>query len=662
MDVPLAASLPFIQATGAPTMTEPVPSPAMRLVINVLAALLPIGTIVWALDLLRLAGLLVYPQQFGAVVVGVALALVFLHVPAGAGRQRSGRVPWYDVLGAVAGFATCVYIAIKFPEFSIAPFRSTPSLVAAFVLIPLLLEGARRTAGLAITLVAVGFLILGLVAWLLPGDLVGRRVSFEGLAHYVTWNSSAILGAPTMVVITVVVAFVLFGQGLFLSGGSGFFTDISIALMGRYRGGQAKIAVIASALFGTISGSAVANVMSTGVVTIPMMKKAGYRPQVAGAIEAVSSTGGQLLPPVMGVAAFLMAEFLQVSYATIAIAALIPALIYFAALFIQTDLEAARHGIKPVAKSEIPRSRDVLKAGWFIPLPFVILIAGIFWLSLPLDRAALYSLVVVIISGFLLGYKGTRLHGKSLWEILTSTGFSVLDIFMIAPLAGLVIGVLNVSGLGFSLAMSLVALAGGNAVLLLLLTAIVSIILGMGMPTVGVYILLATLVAPALINVGFEPLAAHLFIFYFGMLSMITPPVAMAAFAAASISGSDSLRTAVSSMRFGWSAFVIPFLFIYSPSLLFNGGLLETLLDISTALLALWLISAALVGYSVRRIPLGIRVPYAIAGAGLFLPVGMFSFSSTANLAGLAIGVALIVFDWTRKPHAPASTETIGAA
>ena len=275
-----------------------------------------------------------------------------------------------------------------------------------------------------------------------------------------------------------------------------------------------------------------------------MMKRAGYRPHVAGAIEAVASTGGQLMPPVMGVAAFLMAEFLQVSYATIAIAALIPALIYFAALFIQVDLEAARHGIERVRESDIPSTTEVLKAGWFIPVPFMILIAGIFWLNFSLDLSALYALAAVIVSGLIFGYRGQRLTMKGIFEVFHTTGLGVLDIFMIAPLAGIVIGVLNITGLSFSLALSLVALAGGSVIALLLLTGAVSIVLGMGMPTVGVYILLATLVAPALIEIGIDPLAAHLFIFYYGMLSMITPPVAIGAFAAASISGSSPMRTA----------------------------------------------------------------------------------------------------------------------
>lgn len=606
------------------------------------------------MNLPRRVGLLLYPEQFGAGMLGVALALVYLHVPAGGGRERRGPVPWYDLLLAAAGIAVCLFVAVAFPQFSTSSLRTAAGLAASSLLIALLLEGARRTAGLPIMLVAVAFLVLGLTAWLLPGDLMGRRVALDSLVWYMTWNTSAILGQPTMVVVTIVVAFVLFGQALFLSGGSAFFTDISMALMGRFRGGQAKIAIVASALFGTISGSAVANVVSTGVVTIPMMKRAGYRPHVAGAIEAVASTGGQLMPPVMGVAAFLIAEFLQMSYGAIALAALIPSVIYFAALFIQVDLEAARHGIARVPAADIPRAGGVMRAGWAVPLPFVVLVACIFWLNVPLDLAALYATLAVVLCGVVAGYRGARLNPRGMLDVLRTTGLGVLDILMIAPLAGIVIGVLNVSGLGFTMALSLVALAGGSVVALLFLTGGVSIVLGMGMPTVGVYILLATLVAPALVQVGIDPLAAHLFIFYYGMLSMITPPVAIGAFAAASIARSDPMRTGFGAMRFGWSAFVIPFLFVFSPSLLLRSGPVETAIDVVTALAAVWLIAAGLTGYSLRRIGAAQRVAYTVAGACLLVPVGMFGWSHLANLAGAALGGFLLLRDGTRR-NAPAT-------
>lgn len=622
---------------------------AYRILVAALAAALPLGVIVWATNLLRQFGFLFYPQQFGAVMLGIGLALVFLQVPARNGRSRTGPVPWYDAILSLLGFAVCIYIASVFPTLSTTAHKTMLGLGASAILIVLLLEGARRTAGLPIMLVGVAFLFIGLIAWALPGELAGRRVSIESLTWYMTWNTNSILGLPTMIAVTVGVAFVFFGQALFISGGSDFFTDIAMALMGRYRGGQAKIAIVASALFGTISGSAVVNIISTGVVTIPMMKKAGYRPQVAAAVEAVASTGGQLMPPVMGVAAFLIAEFLQISYAEIAIAALIPSVIYFAALFIQVDLEAGRYKIARVPRDQIPNAWTVLRQGWLIPLPFVVLVVGMFKLNVPLDLVALYATLAVVFVGFIVGYKGARLTPKKLLKVLTSTGFTVLDLIMIVPIAGIVIGVLNVSGLSFTLALALVSAAGGNPIVLLFLTAIVSIILGMGMPTVGVYILLATLVAPALVQVGFDPLSAHLFIFYFGMLSMITPPVAIGAFAAATIAKSNPMTTGFFAVRFGWSAFIIPFLFIFSPSLLFKAGPVETIVDIATALGAVWLIAAGFTGFSLRRIMGPQRLLYVIAGAFLIIPVSMFSGAYLAVLTGVLAGVALISFDVYRR-------------
>lgn len=391
------------------------------------------------------------------------------------------------------------------------------------------------------------------------------------------------------------------------------------------------------------------NIISTGVVTIPMMKKAGYRPQVAGAIEAVASTGGQLMPPVMGVAAFLIAEFLQISYAEIALAALIPSVIYFAALFIQVDLEAGRFRIAPLSPDQIPNAWTVLRQGFLIPLPFVVLVVGMFSLNVPLDLVALYATLAVVIVGVIVGYKGNRLTPRKILKILTSTGLTILDLIMIVPIAGIVIGVLNVSGLSFTLALSLVSAAGGDPIVLLFLTAGVSILLGMGMPTVGVYILLATLVAPALIQMGFEPLSAHLFIFYFGMLSMITPPVAIGAFAASTIAKSNPMATGFTAVRFGWSAFVIPFLFMFSPSLLFKAGPVVTIIDIATALTAVWLIAAGFTGYSLRHITVPQRILYVIAGACLIIPLQMFAGAHFLSLAGIVFGAMLIAYDMYRR-------------
>ena len=635
----------------------------MRTLASVMAILVPCGTIAYSGDLFRMVGLLFYPEQFFGVMFGLAMALCYLHVPAGHGRARTGSCPWYDVAAAALSLACGIHVALRYPVLT-EQVAEVPieGLVTAVTLCVLILEATRRSAGLPIALVAIGFLALALVADLLPGTLTGRPVEPARLLYYLVWDSTAVFGLPMMIITTIVVCFILFGNALFKSGGSAFFTDISLVLMGRYRGGPAKIAIVASSLFGTISGSVVANVVSTGVVTIPLMKNAGYRPHIAGAIEAVASTGGQLMPPVMGIAAFIMAEFLEVSYAEVAIAAAIPAVLYYAALFIQADLEAAKFHISRVAENLIPSGIAVMKQGWHFPLPFVVLIAGIFWWNYPIDLAALVAVAMVLVAGVTLGFKGQRLKLPDIVDIVRTTGFNVIDIFMIGAAAGMVIGVLNISGLGFGLTLSLVQIAGGSVFVLLVLAGLVSIILGMGLPTVGVYILLATLVAPALIEMGIDPMAAHMFIMYYGMMSMITPPVCVGAFAAASLADSPPMRTGYAAMRFGWTAFVIPFMFVFSGTLLFKGDLLHVAVDFVAAVAGVWAVSAAIMGYGFRPMGLLNRALHGVAGASLIVPIQAFAGGRTLNVVGAALLVALLfseVMLRRRRASAPRVAETL---
>jgi TRAP transporter 4TM/12TM fusion protein len=548
------------------------------------------------------------------------------------------------MLVAALGAALAIYVAIRFPFLSEEGSRRPwDGLIPAALLCLLFAEGLRRTSGLAITVIGIAFFILALTGHLLPGALTGRHLELSRLTYFLVWDSSAILGTPMQIITTIVVTFVFFGQALFKTGGSSFFTDISMALMGRYRGGPAKIGIMASSLFGTISGSVVANVVTTGVVTIPMMKKAGFRAQLAGAVEAVASTGGQLMPPVMGIAAFLMAEFLQVPYSEVALAALIPALLFYFGLFVQADLEAARSGLRGVDASKIPRALAVLKAGWYFPIPFVVLIGALFWLNYEPETAALLATAVVIAASLIFGFQGKRLNYRDLYAMLRDTGLTVIELFMIGALAGAVIGSLNYSGLGFSLTLALIHLSGGYLFALLIIAALTCIILGMGMPTVGVYILLATLVAPALIELKIAPMAAHMFILYYGCLSMVTPPVAIGAFAAANLAGADPMKTGFEAVRFGWIVFVIPFLFVYSGTLLMQGDPIWILIDFATALAAVWIISAAIRGYSLRHLGARDRLFYLVAGICLMLPVGAFDEARWFNLAGAAMAVALLV-------------------
>jgi len=618
---------------------------ALNFVAQALAVLLVLGALSWAADLYRTVGIVAYTEQYLAAMLAIALPLIFLVVPARGARRRRGAVPWYDLAAAVVGLACAVYTAIRFPALTeLTTLRPTDGIVIAAIMLLLLIEGLRRTVGKALTIVAVCFFLFALIGDKVPGMLQGRPVTLEKLVYYLYWDTSGVLGTPMRIITTIVVTFILFGQVLFKSGGSAFFTDVAMALMGRYRGGPAKISIFASSLFGMISGSTVSNVVSVGVVTIPLMKKGGYRAELAGAIEAVASTGGQLMPPVMGAAAFLMAEFLSIPYTEVVIAAIIPSVLYYISLFIQADLEAARNGIKRVDESLIPKVGQVLKAGWFFPLPFAALVYALFWLNYLPEEAGLVAIVAVVAASVAFGFKGKRMGLGELFDSLRSTGFDVLDIFMIGAAAGIVIGVLNISGLGFGLTLALVQVASGSMLSLLLLAAIVCIVLGMGMPTVGVYVLLATLVVPALVQVGIHPIAAHMFIMYLGMMSMITPPVCIGAFAAASLAGSEPMRTGFTAMRFGWIAFIIPFMFVASPTLLMQGDPLRIVFDFVAAMAGTWLGCVGIVGYFLRPIDPVSRVLIAIAGLCLVTPASGFGYGygGVINLTGLVVGLALI--------------------
>jgi TRAP transporter 4TM/12TM fusion protein len=642
--------------TGSPRATA---AAAARSVTAVLAVALTCGAIAWAADLPQKVGLLLYTEQYLCGMLAAALALVYLTSRA-ARTAPAGGVPWYDWVAAVTGFLGAGYMAVRYPALAeLLAERPLDGFVSGLVVMLLVLEGLRRTAGTVLTAIIVAFVALALVGHLAPGTLAGRRVEWDHLAYYLAWDHSAMLGTPMVVVTTIVTAYVFFGQVLLKSGGSAFFTEISMAIVGRFRGGQAKIAVIASGLFGSISGSAVSNVVTTGVITIPLMRSAGYRAVDAGAIEAVASTGGQLMPPIMGAAAFIMADFLQIPYTDVVIASLIPAILYYAALFVVADLEAGKRGITRLPEAEIPRAWPVLKSGWIFPLPFAVLIGTLFLLNYSPELAALASAAVILATGAVIGYKGKRLGWRDLLNALRATGTAVLDIFMIGAAAGLVIGVLNISGLGFGLTLALVKLGGGNVLVLLLIAAAVCILLGMGMPTAGVYILLSTLVAPALVEVGFLPIAAHLFILYFGMMSMITPPVAIAAFAAASLSGADPMRTGFAAMRFGWLAYVIPFMFVFAPTLLMEGPPHAVVLATITAALGVWLVSVGVVGYLARAQSAVERALYVISGIALVTPADAFPGALATDVAGFALGVVLVLRELLLRRRANAAKAAV---
>ncbi len=599
---------------------------------SALAAALTLVAIAWAADLPRMVGLAPYTEQFLALVLALSLAIVFLIKPS--------RWLALDAALSLVGLVTALWVMWEYPRL-IFEQMSLPldGLAAGAILILLILEALRRCTGWPLVIVVSVIGVIGLVGHTIPGALQTREVQPERMLIYVSYDANGLFGLTLKVAATVVIAFVLFGQLLLKSGGADFFNDSALAVMGRRRGGAAKVAVVASGLFGSISGVVVSNIVATGVVTIRMMISAGYRRHQAAAIEAVASTGGQIVPPVMGAVAFLMADILQRPYAEIVLAAIVPALLYYVAVFAQVDLQAGRDDIALVDEADIPDGLSVIRRGWPFVVPFAAIVLALFWFGQRPETAALWGAATALVIGLIKGYRQRIGFGK-IWRSLCDTGFSVVDIIMIAAAAGFIIGVLNITGLGFGLTFVLVSLGGENLLALLIVGALVCIVLGMGMPTVGVYLLLAVLIAPSLIQSGVDPIAAHLFIFYLGMMSMVTPPVAIGAFFAAAIAKAPPMQTAVVAMRYGWTAYVIPFLFVLSPTLILKGEPWAMAVDVTTAVIGVYFISAAAVGWLTVALSMPARLLMTLAGICLLVPV-VLPHAGLINSVG---GAAALIF------------------
>jgi TRAP transporter 4TM/12TM fusion protein len=642
---------------------QPPSGTAMSVATTVMGALIGLGGIAWGADLYRMVGWNFLAEQFLAVVLGLAMGIIFLIKPllSSSGPTRA-FAPWYDWVLSLGSVALGVYLSWHYPrmlgEFFNSPLDVVVSCTLLFVLV---VEGLRRASGWALVIVVLVFFAYALAGHKVGGALQTREVNLNELLVYLGLDSSGLFGLVLLIGVTVVIPFVFFGQLLASSGGANFFNDISIGLMGRFRGGAAKISILASSLFGSINGIVVSNILATGVVTIPMMKRSGFKPEQAAAVEATASNGGQMMPPVMGAVAFLMADFLQISYAEVAIAALVPSLLYYIALFIQADLEAAKGNIVRVPAKDIPKMLQVLAKGWLFMLPFVVLVYALFWENREPENAAIFASLAVMLIGFVFGYGADRLSLRELWQCVVRTGVSSADIIMISAAAGFIMGILQITGLGFALTLYLVELGQGNVFLLLLISGLLCIVLGMGMPTLGVYVLLAVLFVPAFVEVGVSPMAAHMFILYLGMMSFVTPPVAIAAFFAANLAGADPMRTGWIAMRFSWTAYIVPFIFVFSPSLLLqNSSWVETTYSITMAIIGVWFVSAGMVGYGLRLMSTWLRAASVTSGALLLLPIGMAGWVIYANVLGalLAVAVTVVGLADRRKDIARVSAES----
>ncbi|MSP39600.1 MAG: TRAP transporter fused permease subunit [Deltaproteobacteria bacterium] len=614
---------------------------------------IPLAGIFFLLNIPQMIGWLVFNEQYMGLFLGLGLSGTYILIPV---KPNVGRnhVPWYDVIASLAGLAVGLYVFIFYPSIvnSLGEI-ATERVILGCVTILLLAEASRRLVGWPLVIIASCFLLYAYFAYIFPGDFYGKGWSINRLATYLYLDANGIFGQALQVGVSIVIVFVIFGEVLYVVGGAEFLSDFSLSLMGRYRGGQAKIAIVSSSLFGNISGSAVANVVVDGAFTIPMMKKAGYPAPQAAAIEATASTGGQIMPPVMGAAAFLIAEYLQIPYAQVALAATVPALLYYVALFIQVDLLAARNGIHGLPREEVPHLLPVLKRSASFVVPLAVLILWMFILNRRPEESGLLAALAALIVGLLT--PGVKIGWSGLIRILTNAGRGMLEIVAITGLAGVVIGVLQLTGLGFTLTLTLLNIGQSNALLLLVLTAIVSIILGMGMPTTAVYVLLAVLVAPGLAKLGIVPIAAHLFIFYFGMLSMVTPPVCMASYAAASIGKTDPVQTGWEAMKLCSIAYVVPFLFVFSPSLLLIGHWYEVVLSVITAIVGSILLGVAIVGYLFRPVGGWKRLLFGISAVGLLIPVihsGPYAtLTWLSNGGGFALAVLLVSVEWLARAN-----------
>jgi TRAP transporter 4TM/12TM fusion protein len=578
-----------------------------------------------------------------------ALGLIYLLFPAFKNSDRS-KVSMLDGLLSILAASTTLYWLFNLEGLITRVGNFTwYDITIGTVVIIFVLEATRRVIGWPIVIIALLFMGYALFGNYLGGFLKYRGVSFERLIGHMYYTLDGLLGTPLMVSSTFIFLFLLFGAFLEKTGVGAYFNDLAMAVAGKRIGGPAKVAVFSSALQGTISGSSVANVVTSGSFTIPMMKRMGYRPEFAGAVEASASTGGQIMPPIMGAAAFLMVEFTGISYWEIARAAAIPAILYFAGIWIMVHLEAKRVGLRGLSKEELPDKKEVLKKSYLL-LPIVAIIIFLMVGFSPV-RSALYGILTTILVGAI--SKETRMSVGDFFRALESGARAALGVAAATATAGIIVGVVTLTGLGLKFANGLLDLSGGILLPTLFLTMIASILLGMGTPTTANYIITSTIAAPAIIALGAPILSAHMFTFYFGIVADITPPVALAAFAASGIAKSDPLRTGVNSTKLAIAAFIIPYIFVLSPELLFiEAAWYETLFIAFTATIGMLGISAGLIGYWLRQMAWWERIWASASGLLLIIP-GIIT--DTIGLSSLALIYAIQWFH-TRKEDVKASS------
>ncbi|BBK36330.1 C4-dicarboxylate ABC transporter [Allostella sp. ATCC 35155] len=567
---------------------------------------------------LGLFGLRPISTAYYYMMIGLFLAVAFLAFPAH--HRFAGRAPFFDYLLGAAVIAVTAYLATEAQTIIssgwdiLAPALPTS---AAGLLCLLVLEGIRRAGGPVLFTVAIVFFLYPLYAGVMPGFLWGNDFSVVETVRAHALGMESVIGVPMQVTADILVGYLVFGVVLAATGGGAFFMDFASALMGTSRGGPAKVAVVASGFFGMLSGSPTSNVITTGTLTIPTMKRCGYPAAYAGAVEACASTGGALMPPVMGTAAFIMASFLNVPYGEVALAAFLPALLYYIALILQTDFYAARNGLVGLKPHEVPKLGATLRAGWF----YLFCLALLTWLliAVRIEGEAPYYVSALLVAAAIVG---RRLDLRRAIGLLVDCGQAVGQIVALLAGIGMIVGALSITGVGNSFSRELVLLAGGNVYLLLFFGAITSFVLGMGMTASACYIFLAIVLAPALVRAGLDPMASHLYILYWGIVSFITPPVALAAITAASIAKSNAMETGMKAIRIGILLMLLPVLFVLEPALILKGAWYDSLRAFATGVAAAVLLAGAFEGYLPRLGPLdrSVRLVIGLAGCCLLVP------------------------------------------
>lgn len=564
-------------------------------------------------------GLVIYPVTHRTISSGLICILVFLLTTPKKGISGE-KLRWYDILPILAVLVGCTYIAVNANEL-VAEGRliSYPyEIILASFLFLSVIEATRRTIGWVLPCLVIFFFFYAVYSNHFPGFLHSTGFPYTMAFGWMYLSAEGFWGMIIGIVSTIVAGFIIFGGFLRALGASRFFNELALSTVGFMRGGAAKAAVIASTLFGTISGSIAANVATTGQITIPLMKNTGYEKNYAGAVEATASTGGMFMPPIMGATAFLIAEFLNISYWSVCAAAFLPAIAYYITLLAQVDLEAAKIGLKGLPREDIPSLKKTLLGGWQYLLPFALLIFLLGILRYSAQTSIMYTIGALIIVSFF--KKESRLTPKKLLVALEESARGMLSIAPLCTAIGILVGSIAITGAGTKFTSELLTISGGNLMMLLILTAGAAFILGMGMTAVSVYILTVILLAPALIRAGVEPISAHMFLFYFGCLSFITPPVCVGAYIAAGISGGDPWKTGFRAVRLGFAAFLVPWAFVFNPGILMIGSPLEIISSFFFITLGAITIGVAFEGYFLKALSMWQNILLAASGICIFIP------------------------------------------